>query len=81
MVWTSTGVVILIIIIVLVIAIVFYWVQDKIPKYNVTVNKGKFVFLNERQWSARPIIPTSKNTLVGIPTFEEDRYDETLSSE
>lgn len=72
--------IILIIIIVLIIVFVLYSIQDQIRHYNVRVEEGNFTILKENEWDIRPLVPTSKNTLLGIPTFEDDRYDTDLAS-
>jgi hypothetical protein len=72
---SSLAIVILIIIIIVILIIIYYCIKDNIPYYKLDIQNGEFKILNENIWNSRPIIPTSKNILIGFPVFEDDRYD------
>lgn len=77
---SNTLTIIIIIIIVLIILSIFYAIHNKIRHYNIRIEEGNFTILNEKEWNVRPIVATSKNTILGIPTFKEDRYCNELNT-
>jgi len=72
---SSITIVILIIIIIIIMTIIYFFLRNQIVCHKLNVHEGEFKILNENKWNARPIIPTSENTLIACATFEDDRYD------
>jgi hypothetical protein len=71
----------LIAVVVIVIGIIFLLSKTReVTEPRITIDKGKFIWLEQKDWLQKPIVPLSDNTLLGGIMFDDDRYDPKLDT-